>query len=404
MKERIKRWRCIVKRRIWKLSMIALVALMLCMGCGKADGTPSENSQLIEDSQVESQTESEAVSEVGEDTETEVEAAGKNESQVADKNQGNTSTIAPSVAFPTPSTSGELQVIGAKLCDSKGNPITLRGISTHGINWFPQYVNEAAFGEFRNNWHANVIRLAMYTAEYNGYCSGGNKEELKQLVKNGVEYATKNDMYVIIDWHILSDNNPQQNKGEAIAFFKEISALYANYNNVIYEICNEPNGGTSWADIKAYANEVIPVIRANDSNAIIIVGTPNWSQYVNEAAADPITGYSNIMYALHFYAATHTDWLRNTMVQAINAGLPIFVTEYGICDASGNGAIDEYQANEWVKVMNQYGISHVAWNISNKAETSAIFNTGCNKTSGWTEEDLSASGKWLYQMLHTYNK
>lgn len=244
----------------------------------------------------------------------------------------------------------------------------------------------------------------MYTAEYNGYCSGGNKEELKQLVKNGVEYATKNDMYVIIDWHVLNDCNPQVNKSDAIAFFREMSALYTGYNNVIYEICNEPNGGTSWADIKAYANEVIPVIRANDSDAIIIVGTPNWSQFVNEAAADPITGYSNIMYALHFYAATHTDWLRNTMVQAVNAGLPIFVTEYGICDASGNGAIDEYQANEWVKIMNQYGISHVAWNISNKAETSAIFNSWCNKENGWTQEDLSDSGKWLYQMLNTYNK
>ena len=386
-----------MKRRLWKLLAVILVGVLLFAGCAKADEKSSENSQV----------KNETMSGMKEDVETEdannENVSDENSKEEGNSEQGNTNTIIPSVAFPTPSTAGALQVIGTKLCDSKGNPITLRGISTHGINWFPQYVNEEAFSEFRNGWEANVIRLAMYTADYNGYCSGGNKEELKQLVKNGVEYATKNDMYVIIDWHILSDNNPQQNKNEAIAFFKEMSALYANYNNVIYEICNEPNGGTSWADIKAYANEVIPVIRANDSNAIIIVGTPNWSQFVNEAAADPITGYSNIMYALHFYAATHTDWLRNIMVQAINAGLPIFVTEYGICDASGNGAIDVYQANEWISVMNQYGISHVAWNISNKAETSAIFQSWCNKTSGWNSEDLSDSGKWLYEMLRTYN-
>ncbi len=120
---------------------------------------------------------------------------------------------------------------------------------------------------------------------------------------------------------------------------------------------------------------------------------------MDQAAADPITGYDNIMYALHFYAATHKESLRNTMTAAIDAGLPIFVTEYGICDASGNGAIDENQANQWVSTMNSYGVSYVAWNLSNKGETSAMINSGCNKTSGFTESDLSASGKWLYQML-----
>ncbi len=222
---------------------------------------------------------------------------------------------------------------------------------------------------------------------------------MKELVKSGVEYATELGMYVIIDWHILSDSNPNTHKDEAKAFFAEMAELYAGYDNVLYEICNEPNGGTSWSDIKSYAGEVIPVIRSYDNDGIIIVGTPNWSQYVDQAAADPITGYENIMYALHFYAATHTDSLRSTMISAINAGLPIFVTEYGICDASGNGAIDENQANQWVSVMNEYGISYVAWNLSNKAETSAILNSGCGKTAGFTADDLSASGKWLYEML-----
>lgn len=398
-----------MRKRVWGCLAIMLAGMLLITGCGKTGS--DKGSSVNTESQMESENQSEAESQGGAQDSTTPSDGSQNNIQNdnaqngnAGNNQEGVNMNSPSVSFPTPSTAGALQVIGTKLCDSKGTPITLRGISTHGIGWFPQYINEAAFGEFRNNWSANVIRLAMYTIEYNGYCTDGNKEDLKQLVKNGVEYATKNDMYVIIDWHVLNDCNPQTYKSESITFFREMSSLYAGYNNVIYEICNEPNGGTSWADIKAYANEVIPVIRANDSDAIIIVGTPNWSQFVNEAAADPIAGYSNIMYALHFYAATHTDWLRNTMVQAVNAGLPIFVTEYGICDASGNGAIDEYQANEWVKVMNQYGISHVAWNISNKSETSAIFNSWCNKTSGWTEADLSNSGKWLYEMLNTYNK
>lgn len=299
----------------------------------------------------------------------------------------------------TPSVSGGLSVQGTQLVDEKGDAVQLKGISTHGLAWFPQYVNEDLFREFRENWDVNVIRLAMYTAESGGYCTDGDKRKLKELVRRGVEYATNQDMYVIIDWHILSDHNPNQYKAESIRFFSEMSKEFSGHNNVLYEICNEPNGGTTWGEVKSYANEVIPVIRANDPDALILVGTPNWSQYVNEAAADPITGYDNIMYTLHFYAATHTDYLRETMAAAINAGAPIFVSEYGICDASGNGAINEAQANVWVDLMDQYEISYVAWNLSNKNESSSIIRSTVNKVSGFSEEDLSDSGRWLYHVL-----
>lgn len=294
---------------------------------------------------------------------------------------------------------GALQVIGTQLCDSNGNAVQLRGISTHGLAWFPDYVNAELFRELHDEWKANVVRLAMYTAEYGGYCSGGDQKKLKQLISDGVQYATDNDMYVIIDWHILSDGDPNTHKEDAKAFFAEMSETYSSYDNVLYEICNEPNGGTGWSSIKSYAEEIIHAIRENDEDAVILVGTPNWSQYVDQAAADPITAYSNIMYTLHFYAATHTNGLRSTMAAAIDAGLPVFVSEYGICDASGNGAIDEKQANAWVELMDRYGVSYVAWNLSNKNETSAVFKNSCGKLGGFTQEDLSSSGRWLYDML-----
>lgn len=298
-----------------------------------------------------------------------------------------------------PAVIGPLRVEGTQLVDSNGNAVQLRGVSTHGLAWFPQYVNEEFFTELHEEWRANVVRLAMYTAEYGGYCNGGNQEKLKQLVKDGVKYATEADMYVIIDWHILQDANPNQNKEDAKKFFEEMSKEFGEADNVLYEICNEPNGETTWAEIKSYAEEVIPVIRANDEDAIIIVGTPNWSQKVDKAAADPIEGYDNIMYALHFYAGTHTGWLRDRMVKAINSGLPIFVTEFGTCDASGDGDINVKQSDKWIQVMNECGVSYVAWNLSNKAETSAIFTSNCRKKSGFTAEDLSENGKWIYEML-----
>lgn len=299
----------------------------------------------------------------------------------------------------SPSSCGALKVEGTRLVDSHGEDVQLKGISTHGIGWFPDYINEECFRQLHEEWNVNVIRLAMYTAESGGYCTDGDKEYLKDLVRSGVSYATQNDMYVIIDWHILSDNDPNMHLEEAKAFFREMSAEYAGYENVLYEICNEPNGGTSWEAIKAYAGEIIPVIRENAGDAVILVGTPNWSQFVDQAAASPITEYENLMYVLHFYAATHKEELRNTMAAAIEAGLPVFVSEYGICDASGNGAIDEGQAGQWVKLMNDYGVSYIAWNLSNKNETSAILNSTCTKISGFTAEDLSQSGRWLYGML-----
>ncbi|MCR5428184.1 MAG: cellulase family glycosylhydrolase [Lachnospiraceae bacterium] len=298
-----------------------------------------------------------------------------------------------------PSVNGALQVIGSQLCDAAGNAVQLRGISTHGLAWFPAYVNQALFSEMREDWNVNIVRLAMYTDEYGGYCSGGDKSKLKKLIKDGVSYATKADMYVIVDWHVLNDRDPNKYVSDAKTFFDEMSKEFASNNNVIYEICNEPNGGTSWADIKKYAAEVIPVIRANDKNAVIIVGTPNWSQYVDQAAADPVKGETNIMYALHFYAATHKDDLRNKLKNAVNKGLPVFVTEYGICDASGSGSIDTASANKWVELMDSCGISYVCWNLSNKNETSALIKSSCRKTSGFNADDMSEEGTWLLDVL-----
>ena len=178
-----------------------------------------------------------------------------------------------------------------------------------------------------------------------------------------------------------------------------MAKTYKDDPHVIYEICNEPNGGTSWSMIKKYALEVIPVIRKYAPNAIVIVGTPTWSQDVDIAANDPITEYDNVMYALHFYASTHTDSLRNKCKTAVKKGLPIFVTEYGICEASGNGAINEKQANLWIEMLDGYGISHVMWNLANKNESSSMIAAGNPKVNGFTEKDLSASGKWFVNML-----
>jgi len=266
---------------------------------------------------------------------------------------------------------GALHVENGKLTDADGNVVQLYGMSTHGIAWFPQYINYDSFRTLRDDWNTNCIRLAMYTAEYGGYCAGGDKEQLKQLVRDGVSYATELGMYVIVDWHILSDCDPNQNKDEAIAFFREMSETFADNDNVLYEICNEPNSGTSWDSIKSYAEEVIPVIREQKPDAVILVGTPTWSQEIDKAAASPLT-FDNVMYTLHFYAGTHKDDLRNRLETCAQNNLPVFVSEFGMCDASGNGANDFDSTTKWLDLLNKYQISFCCWNLAKAAVSSRL--------------------------------
>ena len=286
---------------------------------------------------------------------------------------------------------GALSVSGSELVDCNGRKYQLYGMSTHGLAWFPEYVSEETFLTLRDEWNTNCIRLALYTAESGGYCTSGSKEHLRDIVRSGVEYATELGMYVIIDWHVLDDENPLTYADEAVLFFEEMSALYADRDNIIYEICSEPNGTTKWADVTEYANRVIPVIRANDPNALIIVGTPTWSQDIDKALEEPLA-FDNIMYSLHFYAGTHKYWLRSKLEDCIKGGLPVFISELGTCDSTGSGKVDYNQSEAWKELIDKYNLSYMCWNLANKDETCSVIKSSCDKLSGWTDEELTEHG------------
>ena len=291
---------------------------------------------------------------------------------------------------------GELRVSGTHIIDSSGNIVMLRGVSTHGLEWYPEYVNQEAFHTLKTEWNVNLIRLALYTDGDDGYCSlpDNKRADLRNLVDNAVSYATNENMYVIIDWHVLQSGDPDLYADDAAEYFSYLAEKYQNNTNVIYEICNEPNGNTTWSDIKSYASRIIPVIRAK-SDAIVIVGTPGWSQDVDTAAEDPLD-YDNVVYALHFYAASHNKSLQLKLKAAEDKGLPVFVSEFGICDAAGDGKIDKESADTWMKLLEKYGTGSCIWNLSNKDEASALIKSSCSSTSGWTYDELSEEGQWYY--------
>ena len=294
---------------------------------------------------------------------------------------------------------GQLSVKNGQLVDKSGKGYQLRGMSTHGLTWFPEFVNESAFKTLRDDWNTNVVRLAMYVDEWgNGQCYMGNKSGSLELLEKGVDICIKLDMYVIIDWHVLNPGDPSKYTNEAKSFFETVSKRYAKYPNVIYEICNEPNGGASWSgNIKPYAEKIIPVIRKNAPNSVIIVGTPTWSQEIDKPLSDPLN-YKNVMYAFHFYAATHAG-LRSNVENCVAQGLPVFVSEFGTCDASGGGANDFNETQKWLSYFDKQGISYCNWSICNKDETCSVLRPGTSANGNWSESDLTENGKWIHNWL-----
>jgi endoglucanase len=294
---------------------------------------------------------------------------------------------------------GQLRVEGTKLLAADGRPVQLRGVSSHGLQYAGKYANEDVLRWLRDDWNMQVWRAALYTTE-GGYIQ---QPALKFRVIDSVEAAIKLGLYVIIDWHVLGDKDPRLYQRQAIEFFREMALKYGEYPNVIYEICNEPNGfSTTWHDvIKPYAEVLIPEIRSLDPDNIIIVGTPTWSQDVDIAAAEPLKDWNNIMYTLHFFAGTHGKELRKKAEIALEKGLPLFVTGCGTSEASGHGGIYEKEFLEWLSFLKKYQISWLNWSLTNKGEDAAllVFNADREGNGGWTEKELSHSGKFVRKIL-----
>jgi endoglucanase len=291
------------------------------------------------------------------------------------------------------------------IVDESGQPFQLRGASTHGIQWgeMKPYVNEGAFQSLRDEWGVNMVRLAGYVTQ-GGYTQG-SKDSMDETFQKGVEAATKLGMYVIVDWHIHAEN-PHDTIDDAKTFFQTYATKYKDYGNVIFEICNEPTG-VEWytdgsTDLYSYCKTISQIIRDCGSNSIIVCGTNTWSQDVDDVVKKPLAddGFENIMYTFHFYSGSHYEDKMKKVKQAVSDGTPIFVTEFGICDASGNGGFDTANADAWIELLDSYNISYACWSLCNKNESASYLATSCTKTTGgWTSSDLATTGIWL---VNTY--
>ncbi|CAM5682827.1 cellulase family glycosylhydrolase [Streptomyces griseomycini] len=301
------------------------------------------------------------------------------------------------------SINGQLHVCGVNLCNQHNRPIQLRGMSTHGIQWFGRCYNSASLDALAEDWKSDLFRVAMYVQE-EGYET--DPAGFTSRVNSLVDMAEARGMYAVIDFHTLTPGDPNYNLDRAKTFFASVAARNANKENVIYEIANEPNG-VSWTAVKNYAEQVIPVIRAADPDAVVIVGTRGWSSLgvsdgsdESEIVNNPVNA-TNIMYAFHFYAASHKDNYRTAVSRAASQ-LPLFVSEFGTVSATGGGAVDRSSSTAWLDLLDRLKISYANWTYSDANEGSAAFKPGtCNGSDYSSSGVLTESGALIKSRIST---
>jgi endoglucanase len=291
---------------------------------------------------------------------------------------------------------GALSVANGKVVDQSGKPVTLRGMSLFWSQWEPEYYSRASVDWLVDDWKISVIRVATAAEGDDSARQHFDRELAKASVV--IDAAIARGIYVIVDWHAH-----HAYPADAERFLIAIAQRYGNTPNVIYETWNEPlREGVNWSrDVRPYHMKVVSAIRAIDPDNLIIAGSPSWSQDVEIAALDPLP-YTNLAYTLHFYAGTHKQDLRDKAQKALDAGLALFVTEYGTVDASGNGEIALAETQAWWAWMEERGISYAAWSIADKDESSASLRPG-TPPSGWSASQLTPSGALIRDRIRSGN-
>lgn len=291
---------------------------------------------------------------------------------------------------------GRLAVSGNKVVDAAGKPFAVHGMSLFWSQWGSKFWNASVIKTLKNDWNSTVVRAAM-AVEEGGYLTNPSAE--KARVKAVVDAAIAEGIYVIIDWH---DHNAHQHVEPSKAFFKEMAETYGSKPNVMFEIFNEPTADVQWPAVKAYAEQIIPVIRGAGSTNLILVGSPHWDQDVDVAASSPLTD-SNVAYTYHFYAASHKQAIRDKGKSALDKGVALFATEWGTTEASGSGSVDLGETDTWLKFLDDNQISWCNWTVfdgdGDPNATSNALRKGASETGPWNDDVLTRSGKYAKDRL-----
>ena len=298
---------------------------------------------------------------------------------------------APAAAETPVERHGQLRVEGNRIVGEHGRPAVLRGMSLFWSQWKGQFYNEGVVRWLAEDWRVDVIRVAV-AVEPDGYLEHPEREWRK--ARRVIDAAIAAGLYVVVDWH-AHQPHPEQ----AAAFFERVARRYGDLPNIIYETWNEPLPDHGWAEVvKPYHERVIGRIRRVDPDNLVVAGTPSWTQDVDVAARDPLES-GNVAYALHFYAGSHRQPLRDKAQAALDAGAALMVTEWGTTEATGDGPVDEAESRLWWAFMAENQLSDLNWSVNDKRESSAVLRPGASRRGGWRESELTESGRLVRRRL-----
>ncbi len=303
---------------------------------------------------------------------------------------------------------GKLQAKDGMLYSAKtGQPVQLKGMSMFWDVWSSEFYTASVIKGLVDKWKIEIIRVPHGVGGDKG---GGPMANWQNVDETVIQAAIDNGIYVIIDFHSHVAHTQTE---DAKTFFKTMASKWGKYPNVIFEIYNEPMAANMWSSIKTYADQVIPVIRQNGgTDNLVIVGNSEYSIRPGEAVSNPIKD-SNVAYTFHFYAGSHSldggaysgnPTYRNGINQAIQAGLTVFVTEWGTVDASGNGGYNKSSSDAWMSYLDQKKISWCNWSVHSKDESASIFANQSSYTNpqNWSYSGYSESGKYVYDQLQSW--
>lgn len=315
---------------------------------------------------------------------------------------------------------GQGRIYGSCEGVKDGAEVQVRGMSLYWsmVAKSTEFWTPEGIATMVNDMNVQIVRAAMGTTNEDWWgCKDGTEscgndkskhitgyatdaEFQTNLMNTVVEAAIKNDIYVVIDWHSYQAHEEVDN---ATKFFTEMAQKWGQYDHVIFELYNEPKE-TSWGVIKDYADKVVSAIRQHSDN-LILVGNRKYDQNPQEAINNEVTG-ENIAYTFHYYANSHcwegqTSWgdpcEGANAQQAINAGLSVFVSEWGTADANGGGNPDTGRNTSWQNWMDQNKLSWANWSASKVEEGTAAFSSGSNRNS----LQYTTSGQMVKEYLST---
>lgn len=308
---------------------------------------------------------------------------------------------------------GKLTKSDTKIIDEYGNEVMLQGIGTHSISEYNALYTEKSVKTLKY-YGVNMIRISIYLTDFYPVKSNGRlakgwlnySDELKPIIEKLIDVATKNNIYVLLDWHsyhsIEDGGDVTQYKQQQEEFFTYFSGKYANSKNILYELHNEPYQNTA-IELLPSVLSCCNIIRENNKDAIIICGCGSDGTIV----ANSVWNTNNnldIFISEHLYTGEQ-DCER--FKDFVDRNIPFFVSEWGNSSLSGDDTPNDGMAYKMFQFLYDNKISNALWKWTFQDMDTAVLlddefaEKYAYPFGGYTDGMLSHNGRFYFRQ--TFN-